>query len=286
MPPRNPDSAPKFWGCVEELVKLRPDFLSITYGAAGKDRTTALNTIKRVVTDTPILPVAHLTCMDTPKEAVEQIVDEFLAEGVRMFLALRGDQQVDVESPRSKLVESAAELTYLMRAQDKRRQRLNHRERFKTIARPLVICVAAFPGGNPELGTTPAQEIDRLLQKQDAGADFAITQLYYDPKVLDDFITLAHKRGVSIPIVAGIGPTFDHQRLLKIENNINIKPSPELFYDLQNASTDTAREDIGLKFYTDLSTKALESGAVGLHFFTFNNLGPTVKLVERLKECV
>ncbi|MDR1033260.1 MAG: methylenetetrahydrofolate reductase [Bifidobacteriaceae bacterium] len=286
MPPRNPQTAPKFWHNVDELVKLRPQFLSVTYGAAGKNRGTALDVAIKIVKDTPITPLAHLTSADMAKEDVEKVVDKFLQHGIRMFLALRGDPQtVDTERKvpvGTKMVESASELTYLIRSHDRRNQRLNASEKFKSIARPLVIAVAAFPDGNPELRTNQDQEIERLLEKQDAGADFAITQLFYDSKVFDSFMQKSRKRGVTLPIIAGIMPTWEPHRLNRSFENIGIRPSEQLLRDLNNADNDELRENIGLQFFQNLSSHALQSGATGLHFFTFNNSEPSVELLKTM----
>jgi methylenetetrahydrofolate reductase (NADPH) len=288
MPPRRPDSAPKFWECVDNLTKLHPDFLSVTFGAAGNDRSTALNVNEIIVRDTPILPIAHLTCVDTPSEQVAQIVDDFLAVGVRTFLALRGDPPIEkAEFHRDlKQIESAAELTYLIRQIDKRRQRQNIAEKFKSIARPLVICVAAFPNGNPELGTNQDQEIDRLLEKQDSGADFAITQLYYDSKVFDQFMSKCLKRGVSIPIIAGILPSWNVERLQRVKNSIKIAPSSGLVNRLNSAWSAEERERIGLDFWSAVSREAISSGAVGVHLFSFNQAESAILLANRLQDAI
>ena len=283
--------------CVDKLSQIHPDFLSVTYGAGGNDRSTSLEVNSRIVAESPVMPVAHLTCIDTPKDAVEDIANDFLAGGVRMFLALRGDHPKDSRykdsiGPDTELVRDAVELTHLLRSLDKKRQRQSQYAKFKAITRPLVIAVAAFPDGNPVLGTNVDAEVERLLQKQDAGADFAITQLYYDPKIFDDFMNLARKRGVTIPIVAGVLPTWCPDRLLRCEVNIGIAPPKELVHALGEAqdagdggngdSNDERAREIGLSFWEDLCKKALDSGAPGVHMFTFNKWEPPLALTQRL----
>jgi methylenetetrahydrofolate reductase (NADPH) len=323
MPPRKPPLSEKFWEAAEDLVALRPDFISITYGAGGVDRKTSLETLERLVYETPILPIAHLTCIETPKSEVAEVAEDFLNAGVRMFLALRGDPPKahknmpealpqthastlsnvsnagsvsnagnvsnvsnagasDRELAGSEFVRDAVELTYLLRQLDKKRQRASDVNRFRAIARPLIICVAAFPGGNPELGTSPAQEVGRLLEKQDAGADFAITQIYYDAKVYDDFIELAHARGVNIPILAGVLPTFSAKRLLSTERNIKVKAPQDLLAKLESASGEAEKQEIALDFFYLLSKRAIDSGSPGIHMFTFNNSLAPIKLADRL----
>lgn len=146
MPPRAAEAEPRFWECANELIKTRPDFLSITYGAAGTDRTKSLEVMKELVLNTPILPIAHLTCIATRLEDLEATAKEFLEVGVRMFLALRGDvpNGVNLEDFPPSKVESSAELTNFIRLLDKQRQRENANAKFRSIVRPIVICVAAF----------------------------------------------------------------------------------------------------------------------------------------------
>jgi methylenetetrahydrofolate reductase (NADPH) len=227
-----------------------------------------------------------LTCIDTPKSMVQEVAEDFLQAGVRTFLALRGDPPKHLESERPPLsdqIRDAAELTYLLRSLDKRRQRATAAGQFRTIARPLVICVAAFPSGNVELGTNQDQEVDRLLEKQDAGADFAITQLYYDPREYDTFMRKARSRGVTIPVLAGVLPTWRADRLIRTEANLGVPAPADLVAQLEEAVDDLPRRrEIALNYWENLSREALNSGSPGVHMFTFNKSEPPLALADRL----
>ncbi|WP_196769433.1 methylenetetrahydrofolate reductase, partial [Stenotrophomonas maltophilia] len=94
MPPRRPSLEEPFWNTVDQLLRVRPDFMSVTYGAGGKDRSNARSTVHRLVRDTPIQPIAHLTCVGNSTEEVVSTVYDYLDSGVRTFLALRGDPPV------------------------------------------------------------------------------------------------------------------------------------------------------------------------------------------------
>jgi methylenetetrahydrofolate reductase (NADPH) len=283
MPPRNYNAAPNFWECSQRLVGLRPDFISITYGAAGTDRKSSLEVIQKLVNDTPILPMAHLTCVATPRNQVEAVANDFLNAGVRMFLVLRGDDPKDaVFDYAGEQLRSSVEFTHLLRMLDKKQQRSSSVNKFAAIARPLVLCVATFPEGNQYLGTTPDQEIDRLLEKQDAGADFAITQLYYDPRVFDAFAVKARARGVTIPILAATLPTWDPNRLLRTEKNIHVPAPVALVRELEEATSEEEQREIGLEFWENIAREAINSGSPGVHMFTFNKANPPILLAERL----
>ncbi|MDR1448049.1 MAG: methylenetetrahydrofolate reductase [Candidatus Ancillula sp.] len=279
MPPRSHGAVELFWSCSKQLVALRPDFISITYGAGGFDYTSSLEVITKLVDDTPVIPIAHLTCIRTPKSVLEETVNAFLDAGVRMFLALRGDE------PKGKnwiQLMTSSELTHLIRMLDKKRLRKNADNKFNAIARPLVVCVAAFPNGNPITRTTIDQEVDKLLEKQDAGADFAITQVYYSSSEFDNFMKKASKAGVQIPILAGVLPTWEPARLLRTQSNIGVQAPSKLLDLLESARDEEEQREIGLQFWVDLAQNALDSGAPGIHAFTFNKPNPPTLLAQRL----
>jgi methylenetetrahydrofolate reductase (NADPH) len=289
MPPR-PSAGEKseriFNESAAKLVALSPDFISVTYGAGGGDRINSLNAIKRIVRDTPVMPIAHLTCIATPKSQVEDVVNDFLEAGVRMFLSLRGDMPKGMkvtDLPHGDdSVRDAVELTYLLRSLDKKQQRQSHVQKFHSLVRPLIVCVAAFPEGNPEYGTSVQFEVDRLLEKQDAGADFAITQVYYDAAVFDNFVSKARRAGVTIPILAGILPTWSPARLERVEKNIKVPAPEQLVADLLQARDDNEAQELGLKFWEKISTEAINSGSPGVHMFTFNQFEAPHMLSQRL----
>ena len=181
MPPRRPNAAPNFWETAQRLVAARPDFVSVTYGAAGGDRATAREVLATLLRGTPELPVAHLTCVGASREDVSEVIEEFLEAGVRSFLALRGDPPRDEPDwrPPADGVRSSVDLVRLLRQVDERRCAADVSTALRSAARPLAIAVATFPDGNPGAGTTREQEVRRLLEKQEAGASFAITQFFY-----------------------------------------------------------------------------------------------------------
>lgn len=135
--------------------------------------------------------------------------------------------------------------------------------------------------GNPILKTSVEEEVDKLLKKQDAGADFAITQLYYDPKVYDSFVNKARKAGVTIPILAGILPAVTVDRLVRCEKNLGVKVPVELIQKLEQAD-EADKEKVALDFWENLAKEAVNSGSPGIHMFTFNQSKPSLLLARRL----
>jgi len=282
MPPRNPQAAPKFWANASQLVDAHPDFVSVTYGAAGTDRDTARTVVDALLRRTPVLPIAHLTCVGHSRDAVAEVVEEFLDSGVRSFLALRGDPPVGQPDwrPSPGGVNSSVELVALMREVERRRCESHPGTALRAAAHPMTIAVATFPNGNPAAGTTPAQEIERLLVKQAAGADFAITQLFYEAEVYASFVERARAAGIRIPILAGLLPATDPRRLRRVADLSGIEAPAALVAELEAAPDDESRHAAGIAWTARLAQAVLDAGAPGLHVYTFNQARPALDLLE------
>lgn len=282
MPPRNPSAAPNFWETARRLVAVRPDFISVTYGAAGNDRHTAREVVARLLRETPVLPVAHLTCVGAARHDVAEVIDDFLADGVRTFLALRGDPPLSDPDwqPDPDGLTSSDDLVSLLREVEAERCAASPSTALRGAARPLTIAVATFAGGNPAAGTTAAQEARRLLDKQRAGADFAITQLFYEPETYVDFVAAARAEGVTIPILAGLLPMTEPRRLHRVEELTGVPVPRHVLPLLEAAPDDEARHAIGIEHSAALAQAVLDAGAPGLHVYTFNKYRAALDLLE------
>ena len=282
MPPRNPDAAPKFWNTARHLVAARHDFISVTYGAAGTDRATTRAVVTTLAAQTPVLPIAHLTCVGATRADVSDVIGEFLSAGVRSFLALRGDPPRDQPNwaPPADGVHSSDELVALLREVEAERCSHHAASALRGAARPLTIAVATFPGGNLAAGTNAAQEVQRLLEKEQAGADFAITQLFYDAATYTSFVAAAREAGVSIPILAGLLPMTDPARLRRVEELTGVQIPAALVRDLEALSDPVARHTLGIRASVDVAQTVLAAGAPGLHIYTFNKHEAALDLLE------
>ena len=263
MPPRKPSLEAPFWDTVDRLLQVRPDFMSVTYGAGGKDRHNARSTVQRLVRDTPIQPIAHLTCVGNSTAEVVSTVHDYLESGVRTFLALRGDPPVGQEDwePGPGGVDA------------------HPGEALRSAFKPLTIAVAAFPAGNPAAGTTPQQEVERLLVKQAAGASFAITQLFWDAEVYASFVERARRVGVTIPIVPGLLPATDPARLRRVQDLTGIEVPEYLLTTLADYPHQDARDEFGAVFGSRLIHSVLDAGAPGVHLYTFNRAKPVLDIL-------
>lgn len=282
FPPRNPDAAPKLWATIQALGEARPDFVSVTYGAAGKTRTTTRGLVRRLLRETSLNPIAHLTCVGTSRAEVTAVVEEFLDEGVRSFLALRGDPPADQADwrPHPDGLETASELVALLREIEERRCRQSLAQKVRATVRPLSIAVAAFPRGNAGTGSTRAQDVAALLAKQEAGADFAITQVFYDAGSYLELVAEAREAGVTIPIIPGIIPTTDPARLLRVEALTGVPVPRPLLERLGSVDDDAERHRVGIRASVDLVNAVLDGGAPGVHVYTYNTHHAALDLLE------
>jgi methylenetetrahydrofolate reductase (NADPH) len=285
FPPRNPDAAPRLWATVQELAGARPDFVSVTYGASGSTRSTTRALVRRLLRETSLTPIAHLTCVGASAADVAATVEEFLDEGVRSFLALRGDPPADGSwSAHPDGLPTASALVALLREIERRRCAASPAQAVRAATRPLSVAVAAFPRGNAGSGSTREQDVAALLAKQEAGADFAITQVFYDAASYAELVVLARDAGVTIPIVPGIIPMTDPARLRRVGQLTGV-PAPAHVLDVLDAFDPQDPDDVarrhraGTRLGVDLVNAVLDGGAPGVHLYTFNRHGPALDLL-------
>ena len=285
FPPRTPEATTALWRTVEALAAVRPDFMSVTYGASGSTRATTRDLVHRLLAETSVLPIAHLTCVGATRGELVAVIEEFLDEGVRTFLALRGDRPTSAAQwrPHPGGLTRARELVELIREVEQARCGSSASQALRGAAHKLSIAVAAFPTGHP--GPEPveqrrARDLQALVAKQEAGADFAITQVFFDPRAYTDLVRDARRAGVTIPILAGIVPMTDPARLLRVEELTGVTVPADLLGRLLATDDDEERHRIGTRAAVDLADAVLDGGAPGLHVYTFNRHRPALALVE------
>ena len=282
MPPRKENLINPFWDTVQRLLSVTPDFLSVTYGAAGQDRHSARDVVRSLVQDSPVQPIAHLTCVGTTATEVGEVVSDYLDAGVRTFLALRGDPPVGRPDwqPAPGGVSSATELVTLIRSIEAARCAQYPGAALRAAFKPLTIAVAAFPAGNPAAGTSPNQEVERLLVKQSAGASFAITQLFWETETYVNFLEKARSNGVTIPIVPGILPPTDIKRVNRMTELTGVVFPEYLRRRLESAQSVEEMYSVGVSLGARLARDLHEAGAPGIHMYTFNKAAPALDVLD------
>jgi methylenetetrahydrofolate reductase (NADPH) len=274
-PPRNEEADAALQRALVPLVESGPEFISVTYGASGSTRGVSLEVRRHLLNNTDVLPMAHLTCVGSSYSEATRLIREFLDAGVTSFLALRGDLPTGVDEAEADLgdLRSAGELVQLIhRVQAERvpftqepipgfpgARRIRSGER-------VTIAVAAFPNGHPR-SRSRSQDLDTLLAKEAAGANLAITQLFFEADDYSDFVADARAAGVRMRILPGIMPVLSVARLHRILELTEERMPTALLRDLE-ASDDPFR--VGVEHATALASELLSREAPGVHLYTFN----------------
>jgi methylenetetrahydrofolate reductase (NADPH) len=274
FPPRSPAAAETLWTTIRELETTEPDYVSVTYGASGSNRDTAVELINRLVLETTLRPLAHLTCVGNTPEELAGIIGQLLDTGVRGILALRGDRPQDGAPPVAGSLRYAQDLIELIRRVEQRRSAL-------LCAGKIAVGVAAYPTRHPE-SPSEDHDVEVLLAKQRSGADFAITQVYFRAEQYADLLTRARRAGVTIPIIPGVMPFTSLRRVKRLGELSGVEPAPELVARLASADSDLERLRIGVNATVDLANAALEAGAPGIHLYTFNEHQSALEVLEKL----
>jgi methylenetetrahydrofolate reductase (NADPH) len=278
-PPRTADGWESLTESIRELAKVDPSFISVTFGAGGTGAENSLEVLRFIRDNTATVPLAHLTCIGSTKERTEQLVRSFLAEGIRHFLALRGDLPPGTETRQSSTTMTAAQLVQQMSSLPEWPRHLSRPKSTADLGE-LSIAVAAFPNGHPESGPGRA-DIDALRAKQDAGADFAITQLFFDAEDYLRYRELAERAGITIPILPGLLPVTSLARLRRaVELSSETWPE-KLARSLESAADDQSRRERGIDYTAEIAEALRDLGAPGIHLYAFNNHNIVLQTLAR-----
>lgn len=290
-PPRSPEAGLALPNVIDRLAEVGPEFISVTYGANGSSRTSSLALLNHIQSTTGVDAMAHLTCVGSSHAEANRLIREFLDAGITSFLALRGDPPVGVAEADVDYGDlgSAAELVQLIhRVQAERVPYTEVRipgtpgtAEVSTTRAKVRVSVAAFPNGHPRARSLQ-QDIDALLAKEVAGANLAITQLFFEA---DDYLALVERAragGVTMPILPGIMPVTTPTRLLKTVELSGERLPTDLLAALTTASSAEARREIGVAHAAGIAEGVLAGGAPGLHLYTFNRHEAVLAVLRRL----
>ena len=269
-PPRDQNSGESLESSILELAKLNPEFISVTFGAGGSSTKNSLAVLKFILEKTSASALAHLTCVGHSFLETKALVNEFMDEGITDFLALRGDPQVGMPSDPKGELKSSSELVQLISQV--------HKERGNSRS-DLKVAVATFPNGHPDSDSI-AQDIQALLAKQSAGADYAITQLFFFAKDYVAFVKRAREAGVRIPILPGIMPVTSMQRLNRVIELTGEK-NPEALAKLLSVGSKEDAKQSGIDWAANLVTELVEAGAPGVHLYAFNQHESVTQVLQR-----
>ena len=268
FPPRTAEGAAIFPRVVSDLAAARPDFFSVTHGAGGSDQDGTYDTLLQVVEHSGIEVAPHLTCVGSTRACVAAHLDRYREVGVRRIVALRGDLPATAMSAAAPgEFHYANELVAFIREQ--------HGDYFR-------IEVAAYPEVHPQ-AASPDADFDNFRRKVDAGADGALTQLFYNADAYFDFMDRSEKAGIDIPIVPGIMPITNFAKTVRFCDGCGADLPRWIRLRLEQLQHDKpGLLDFGLSVVTRLCETLLRNGAPGLHFYTINQAAPALRLWQSL----
>jgi methylenetetrahydrofolate reductase (NADPH) len=268
FPPKTDEGERTLWQTVREIEALKPTFVSVTYGAGGSTQSRTVRLTGRIAEDTTLTPVAHLTCVGASRDELRDVVGQYAAEGVNTMLALRGDPPTGLDTawqPHPGGLEHAVELVELIRSLG-----------------TFSVGVAAFPEGHPESADLD-QDARVLALKQQAGAEFAITQMFFRVEDYERLVEMSSARGCTMPIVPGIIPVTNVSQIERFAALQGSAFPAELAERFQAIADDPAAVvRMGIDVAAEMCQRLLDIGAPGLHFYTLNRSHSTIEVYEAL----
>jgi methylenetetrahydrofolate reductase (NADPH) len=254
FPPHTPEASEKLWESIQKLAPLRPDFVSVTYGAGGSTRERTHDTVAKILQETTLKPAAHLTCVGSSKSDIHAILEHYKALGVSHIVALRGDIPKD-QSPQDALkdYQHASDLITDIHA-----------------VGGFEVSVAGYPEGHPE-SVDLSVDIDFLKAKVDLDVRSIMTQFFFEAETFLRFRDLCQSKGISVPILPGILPISNVQQTLKFAKMCGAKLPQRLLdlFDGLDEDPDTRRliaSSEAIKLCDALQNEGVEH----FHFYTLN----------------
>ncbi len=268
FPPRDAAGEEVLWRSIQDLENLRPTFVSVTYGAGGTTRDRTLAITERIARETTMLPMAHLTCVGHTAAELREILDSLARAGVRNVLALRGDPAAGPHTPWVSTeggLDRACDLVALIRELD-----------------GFSVGVAAFPEGHIEAADL-AHDVAVMKAKQDAGAEFAVTEMVLRAADYFSLVERCRAAGVDMPIVPGVMPILNLRSMERmVELSGREMPAAVLDRMLPLAERPEELRSEGIQISIELCQELLRGGAPGLHFYTLNRSRATREIFAAL----
>jgi methylenetetrahydrofolate reductase (NADH) len=268
FPPQKDAAADRLLQTISNLMPLGPSYVSVTYGAGGSTRDRTHDLVVRIKKQTNITVVSHLTCMGSTRDEIHTILQKYQDAGIQNILALRGDPpkgETDFFIPKNGFNHAKDLVAYI-----------------KKHFPEMCVGVAGFPEGHPG---TPNRltEIDHLKEKVDAGADYIVTQLFFDNRDFYDYCERCEIAGIHVPNIAGIIPVSTKNSLIRTAELAGGARIPaRLLKAVYRAENDEYVEKVGIHWATEQVRDLLDHDIRGVHFFTLNSSQATQEIYKSL----
>jgi methylenetetrahydrofolate reductase (NADPH) len=267
FPPKDDASEAVLWEAIRRLEKVRPAFVSVTYGAGGSTQDRTVRVTERIARETTLMPLAHLTCVGASRAQLRQVVGQYAAAGIRNILALRGDPPGNPGgewTPHPEGLNHASDLVELIRGLG-----------------DFTVGVAAFPDVHPASPSLD-HDIDVLVRKAEAGATFAITQMVFDPETYLRLRDRVQAR-VDLPVTPGLMPVTNLKQIQRMSELMGTPLPSTVVSRLEAVGEDPAAvREVGVQIATEIAERMLAEGAPGLHFITMNRSTATLEVHDNL----
>jgi methylenetetrahydrofolate reductase (NADPH) len=268
FPPRSPEALERLLATAERLRRLEPSFVSVTYGAGGSTRRNTIDLTARLQDELGLTAMAHLTCVGHARDELVDVLGEIERRGIENLMVLRGDPP-------------QGETRFVPRADG-----FAHADALVRLARELgdpSIGVAGYPEGHPE-SSDLAEDVAHLKRKVDAGADFVVTQLFFETQDYVEFVARARAAGVTVRIVPGIMPALSSAQIQRMAARCGASIPQALAEALHEAGEDADRSaEVGTRWAMRQCEELLRAGAPGIHFYTLNQSAATERIFAHLR---
>ena len=246
FPPKTADAYESVEKAASKIAQLKPDFMSVTYGAGGGTSDYTVKIASTIKEEYGVTPLAHLTCVSSTREKVHHVLEELKAHKIENVLALRGDIPQE--------------------------------------AGDFCIGAACYPEGHPE-SSNKSVDMDYLKEKVDAGCDFVTTQMFFDNSLLYSYLYRIREKGITIPVIAGIMPVTSGSQLKRIAQ-MSGSYMPARFLSLVDKYGDNpaAMKQAGIAYATDQIIDLLANGIKGIHVYTMNKPDVAAQIQSNISE--
>lgn len=267
FPPKVDYPVDTIYGAIDELYSLNPDFMSVTYGAGGSTKDKTVEISSYIQNKYNLSSIAHVTCISSTKNEIKSILGAIEENNIQNVLALRGDYPSNLSSytiPDDRFKNSLELIEYFKKNSD------------------LCVGAACYPEKHPEAHSLD-RDIDFLKQKAEAGADFLVTQMFFDNELFYDFYDKTQKKGINIPIITGILPILNKKQINTIVGLTGNSVPTKLRRILDKYENNPdALSEAGMSYAISQIVDLLSWGVDGVHIYTMNKPGTARKILESI----